>query len=228
MYAVKLEQFQGPLALLLELIEQEKLDISTIALAAVTDGYLKHLDAHPGMPPEDMADFLVVASRLLLIKSRILLPFLAQEEEADDLEAQLKIYKEYLDASKRVEAMIASRRFAFVHEKLPAVEIGFSPPERLTAAHLADLYRLVIARLEPIIRVPRIILEKAASIQEKIRDLRAALGRAASVSFRSFVAGAGTRTEIIVCFLALLELVKQRAATVAQEKRFDDILVKAL
>lgn len=227
MFAVKLEQFEGPLQLLLELIEAEKLDISQLSMAKVTDGYIRHLQENPDIPPEELADFLVVASKLLFIKSKVLLPFLypAAEEEAGDLESQLKIYKEYLEAAKMIEKMIGKRRFLYVHEKLPKIEIGFAPPETFNADKMAEMFRAVIARLEPVVKVPKAIIEKTVSIHEKIKELQNLLGKAEHVSFRTMLMSAESRTEIIVSFLALLELVKQRSATVNQAKLFDDITI---
>ncbi len=226
-YAVKLDQFEGPLDLLLELIESEKLDISAVSLSRVTDGYLHYVHEHPEIPPEELADFLVVASRLLFIKSRILLPFLQAVAEAEegDLESQLRIYKEYLDASKVVEAMIGKRRFLFVHEKLPHVDIGFAPPKKLTSSMMADLLRGVIARLEPLVKVPRAVVEKTVSIHEKIRQIQSLIATATNVRFSAVLADAQSRTEVIVSFLALLELVKQRTVTVSQESMWGDIVI---
>jgi segregation and condensation protein A len=226
-YAVKLDQFEGPLDLLLELIESEKLDISQVSLAHVTDGYLRYVHEHPEIPPEELADFLVVASRLLFIKSRILLPFLQAVADAEegDLESQLRIYKEYLDASKAVEAMIGKRRFLFVHEKLPHVDIGFAPPKKLTTSMMAEFLRGVIARLEPVVKVPRAVVEKTVSIHEKIRQIQSLIASATKVRFSSVLADAQSRTEVIVSFLALLELVKQRTVTVSQEAMWGDIVI---
>lgn len=226
-FAVKLEQFEGPLDLLLELIEAEKLDISQVSLARVTDGYLHYVHEHPEIPPEELADFLVIASRLLFIKSRILLPFLQglADAEEGDLESQLRIYKEYLDASKAIEAMIGKRRFLYVHEKLPHVDIGFAPPKKLTAGAMADLLRAVIARLEPVVKVPRAVVEKTVSIHEKIRQIQGLIAQATSVRFSSVLASAESRTEVIVSFLALLELVKQRTVSVNQESIWGDIVI---
>lgn len=230
MYEIKLQQFEGPLDLLLELIEAEKLDISQVAMAQVTDGYLNYVHAHPEIPPEELADFLVVASRLLFMKSRALLPFLQGlvEEEAGDLEAQLRIYKEYLDASKLMEQMIGKRRFLYVHEKLPQVEIGFAPPKKLTTSMMGDLLRAVIVRLEPVVKVPLAVVEKTVSIHEKIRHIQALITSATRVQFSSVLEKAESRTEVVVCFLALLELVKQRDVTVSQDKRWGDITIEKL
>lgn len=226
-YAVKLDQFEGPLDLLLELIEEEKLDISQVSLSRVTDGYLHYVQEHPEIPPEELADFLVIASRLLFIKSRILLPFLQglAEAEEGDLESQLRIYKEYLDASKSIDALIGKRRFLFVHEKLPHVDIGFAPPKKLTSSAMADLLRGVIARLEPLVNVPLAVVEKTVSIHEKIRQIQALIAKASSVRFSSVLAVAESRTEVVVSFLALLELVKQRTVVVSQDEMWGDITI---
>jgi segregation and condensation protein A len=227
MFAVKLEQFEGPLHLLLELIETEKLDISQLSLARVTDSYLRHLQEHADIPPEELADFLVVASRLLFIKSKVLLPFLYPAEvEEGDLESQLKIYKEYLDASKVIEKIIGKRRFLYVHEKLPKIEIGFAPPEGFSGDKMAEMLRAVIARIEPVVNVPKAVIERTVSIHEKITELQQMLAKAERVSFKTVLMSAETRTEIIVSFLALLELVKQRSVGVSQGKQFDDITIE--
>lgn len=230
-YAVRLEQFEGPLHLLLELIEAEKLDISDVSLAQVTESYLQHLDDDEDIPLEELTDFLVVASKLLLLKSKLLLPFLFlhDEEGVDDLERQLKIYKEYLDASKVVEMMIAKRHFLYVHEKLPHVEVGFAPPKRLGADQMAGMFRAVIARLEPFVHVmSSATIERTVSIHEKIRQIRAMFNRASKTSFREVLSTAQSRTEVIISFLALLELVKQRSVSVTQSGQFDDITINRL
>lgn len=227
-YSVKLAQFEGPLDLLLEIIEQEKLDISQVALAQVTESYLRHLDAHPDIPLEEMVDFLVVASKLLFIKSRLLLPFLNQavDEDEQSLESQLRIYKEYLDASKVVDALIGKRRFLYVHEKLPKVDIGFAPPDAFSTGEMQDFMAAVVKRLEPLVHVPQAIIEKTVSIHEKIREIRDLIGRAGTASFRHVLLTARNRTEVVVTFLALLELVKQRTVNVKQEGQFQDIMLE--
>ena len=94
-YQIKLEQYQGPLDVLLQLIEQDKLNITDISLADITESFLAHLDKVEELYPEELADFLVVATRLLYIKSRVLLPYLVNDDEEPitDLTEHLKIYK---------------------------------------------------------------------------------------------------------------------------------------
>jgi segregation and condensation protein A len=227
-YTVKLQQFEGPLGALLELIENEKLDITEVALANVTDGYLRLLDENPNLPPDEMADFLVIASKLLLIKSKHLLPFLTMdgvEETVDDLESQLRIYKEYLDASRVIEKMIGAHRFTYVHDKLPKFEQTFSPPKKLTVDDMRELFVRVIARLEPVVKPSKKSIERTMSIHEKISQIRGLLDKATKVSFRKLLESAQSKTEVIVSFLALLELVKQRNISVTQDKLFEDITI---
>ena len=147
----ELEKFSGPLDLLLQLIEQEKLDISQIALAKVTDQYLAYLDDSSDLPATELADFLVVATKLLVIKSKILLPKMADEEEdsAEQLEAQLKMYKEYLEASKKVEALIGLRHYAFTRERLPIdFRPKFSPPPNLKLSDLGAMFEDIIKKID--------------------------------------------------------------------------------
>lgn len=223
-YHVNSEQFEGPLALLLEMIEAAKLDISKFSLAKITDDYLNYVNKNEHINSDELADFLVVAAKLIYIKSRSLLPFLTvPEEEGEDLEAQLKIYKEYLDASKILEAMIGARQFLYVHETLPKVEIGFAPPPDLKPENLATLFAGVIKRLEPYFKPPAALLEKMVSIHEKIAFIKALLGKAKSFSWSSILKTSKSKTEIVVSFLALLELVKQRSIVVTQIEQFEDM-----
>lgn len=227
MFAIKLQQFEGPLDLLLDLIEQEKLDISQLSLATVTDNYLKHLETDKNIPTEELADFLVIATKLLYIKSKLMLPFLnfGNEEPAGDLESQLRIYKEYLDASKMIEAMIGKRRFLYVHEKLPQIEIGFAPPKKFGTEQMVLLFQGVIARLEPLVKVPQATIEKTISIHEKIQQIQKLFSSAKQMSFSKLLMNVETKTEIIVSFLALLELVKQRSFSVSQDAKWGDIVI---
>jgi segregation and condensation protein A len=106
MYNVKLEKFEGPLELLLELIEKEQLKITELSLAHVADQYLDYIKNHDSIALENLADFLTIASRLILIKSRALLPMLQvtpeEEEEIQDLAKQLEEYKKFREASQKI------------------------------------------------------------------------------------------------------------------------------
>ena len=102
-YTIKIQKFEGPLDLLLQLIEQEELDITEISLAHITEQYLEYLATIEELYPDELADFLVVATKLLLIKSHMLLPELTLEDEDEEsLTRQLQLYKKYVEAARRL------------------------------------------------------------------------------------------------------------------------------
>lgn len=223
-FAVKLEQFEGPLDLLLSMIEEEKLDITKVALSKIAEEYLR-LVKETQLPPEEVADFLLVASKLLLIKSQALFPNLPVEDEGPSLESQLKLLKLYHDASKGIEVLIAQKHFVYFREKMP-VERIFRPPQKTTLALLQEVFLGVIKTLEPVVRIPKRIVLKAISISERIERLRKLILEKLTTSFHGFVGTGGDKTEMIVSFLALLELCKQRIVDVKQEGLFHDIMIE--
>lgn len=225
MYEIKLEKFEGPLDLLLRLIERDELDITEVSLARVTDQYIAHLERLPELSPEELADFLVVAAKLLLIKSRMLLPLLQWEEEDDEgeLERRLKMYREYVEAGRKMQELIGAERFTFVREKPPVAAAGFVPPKDMTGDKLAVLFGQILSRLEPVVKTPEAVMERTVSIHEKIGHIKNFIGKHAKLSFRKLLEKAETRNEIVVSFLALLELIKQKHVGVSQEANFEEI-----
>ncbi len=225
----RIDHFEGPLDLLLQLVEQEQLDISTVSLANVAEQFVIHVNNSKHIPPEELADFLVIAAKLMYIKSKLLVPSLvdAELEEGPDLETQLREYQRFVSASKLIDQRWREERRSFVRSasSKPIQEMGFSPPPGITTEILEALMRRVIARLEPLIRLPQVSLERAVTIQDKIRDLFHRVKGQTKVSFHAFVQGATSRTETIVSFLALLELVKQRFVDVDQADLFHDIAI---
>lgn len=228
MYKIKLEQFEGPLDLLLQLIEQQELDITQVSLATVTDQYIECLHQAENINLEELADFLVVASKLLLIKSKTLLPELdfGDAEEATDLENQLKIYKEYLEASKTIQGLIAKRNFTFAREKSPIEAPVFNPPREVTATKLKETFQEILKALKLFVPLPKSIIKRTISIQDKIRQIKDLILAKAAINFKTILFRAKNKTEVIVSFLALLELVKQKAISVSQNQLFDDIEIK--
>lgn len=228
MYVIKIEKFEGPLDLLLQLIENQELDISKISLAQVTDQYIEHL--RQIQDPRELADFLVVAAKLLWIKSKILLPsFELENEEGNDLLDQLKIYKEFLEASQKIHKIILKRNFTFVHERIymQRNEIIFHPPKWLTKFKLAEILKEFLENFEPFIDLPKAVLEKTISIQESIARIKALIQKHVEVSFRSLIKNAKNKVEVIVNFLALLELVKRRVIVVDQNEMFGEINIRS-
>lgn len=228
MYHVKLEQFEGPFSLLVQLIDEKKLSINEISLSNVTEQYLGHLESIEESHPAELADFLVVASKLLLIKSRTLLPDLEVEEEEGDLEGQLKLYKAFVKASELVDARLdnAATLVARPMPKLADLRPLFSPHESLSLEVLHDTMIEVLKELKPVVTLPEKLIERAVSMEEKIEHIRAHIEKKATVHFSHVLKAAQSRTEVVVSFLALLELVKQRHVHVSQPKAFHDIVIK--
>lgn len=229
---IKLEKFEGPLGLLLKIIEKEELDITQISLSKIADEYVTYIrDPNNNIQPEAMADFLVVAAKLLLIKSRALLPYLQPEEEAEieELEQQLKMYKEFLEATKKIEKMIGKKKFMFAREFNRKAILNnmkiFSPPAGVGPKELSAVFTDLLSRLQPPEKLEEEVLERKIHIEEKIMHIQQILVDRISVSFSQVLSKACSKTEIIVSFLALLELMKQRSVSVDQTGLFAEIII---
>ncbi|RJR32008.1 hypothetical protein C4569_00615 [Candidatus Parcubacteria bacterium] len=233
-YKIKLQQFEGPLDLLLQLIEEQKMQITQISLAEVTEqyiGYLQEAVSAGRIVTEELADFLVVAAKLLLIKSKALLPYLqwGNDDESRELERQLKIYKEYLEASKTVSKIIGRKKFSYSREKLLTFQkIGFNPPKSLNTAKLSKIFADILYQLKPLTLAPVDVIRKTVNIQEKIAHIRQSIYEKATMNFTELLKDARDKTEIIVSFLALLELIKQRTIFVHQENLFEEIKIEKI
>jgi segregation and condensation protein A len=230
----KIDKFEGPLGLLLQLIEAEELDITQISLAKIADQYIEHIRNSNHLNPEELADFLVVAAKLLLIKSRALLPFLKgeEEEEIQEFEDQLRMYKEFLAATKKIEAIIGEKRFSFAREfnrqAILASANIFSPPKNLTAEDLTNVFGEIIKSVKPLEKLEENNLEQIINIEDKILAIQQILINRIKVSFNHILATAQNKTEIIVSFLALLELIKQRDVVVMQGDLFGEIEINRI
>jgi segregation and condensation protein A len=173
-YKIKLEKFEGPLDLLLQLIEEESMDITQVSLAYVTDQYLQYLNTTADISTEELADFLVVAAKLLLIKSRTLLPQLGIDEaEGTDLERQLRMYREFYEASKILNKMILKKHFLYPRDRMVVkIDRIFNPPKSITTEKLRDLFVGVLQELEPWVNIPREVMIKTISIRERITNIQ--------------------------------------------------------
>jgi len=230
-YNFNLEQFNGPLDLLLGLIQDQKLDISQVALATVTDQYLAYLEKASDIGAMDLADFLVVATKLLVIKSKLLLPELNNDEEdsAEELENQLKIYRDYLEASKQLEKIIAAKNFSFSRDRVAVLlDPTFSPPTGLAADDLAKIFSEIIQRVDYVVNLPQQVMARVMSLKEKISDIKNLLAGAPKINFQHVLGGAQSRHDVVVCFMALLELVKNNEIAVNQKGVFDEITIEKI
>lgn len=224
---VELEQFSGPLDLLLSLIKENKLDISQLSLSAITEQYLQYLDKLEKNKEEELADFLVIGTRLLYLKSRLLLPQFAPEaEEEESLAEQLKLYKLFVDASRRFHKIWQNNYLAFFRIEPPRKNKEFIAPANLSMENLRESLLNLLVRLKPLKPLPQTTIDATISMKEKIDNIRSILRKVGKVNFFEILGKARNRTEIIVSFLALLELVKQKTVFLKQSAPFGDIAIE--
>lgn len=231
-YQVRLPIFEGPLDLLLHLIEREELDITKVSLAQVTDQYLEYIGLLEELNAEILADFLVIAAKLLLIKSEMLLPrpprAPGEEEEEDigeELARQLIEYRRFKEAAlglKQREEM-GLRTYVRV-APLPKLE----RPLDLEDVSLADLVEAVRRALDlrpPTPSVSNMVTPVTITVAEKMALIEERLESHRRVSFNRLLDQAASRLEIIVTFLAVLELIKLKGIVVQQERLFGEIVI---
>lgn len=227
MYQVKTDKFEGPLELLLELIEKEKLDVTELSLARVADEYLEYIRGNENIRLENLAEFLTVASKLILIKSRALLPMLkfTEEEEAEiqDLAFQLEEYKKFKEVAGVLSQMAAAGRICYSREGFGGVKSVFYPPEDFSVYDFKKYFQLVLAEIPVIEKLQEELVGEVVTLEERINDIEQRLRSRVSSSFSELVAGAKDKVDVIVSFLAMLEMVKQRLVMVEQGDLFKDI-----
>ena len=229
-YKIQLPVFEGPLDLLLHLIEQEELDVTTVALAQVTDQYMAYLAQLERRQVKELADFLVVAAKLLLIKSLALLPrppALPSEAEdvGEELVRQLQIYRRF----KEIAALLHEREKQGLHGYVRIAPLPRPEPQLdLGNVTLRDLLAAVHEVLDamPAPPVGEIVAPITVTIAEQIIRIEEQLAQQRQVRFREILSKATTRIEIIVTLLALLELIKQDRAQVQQERLFGEIVIE--
>jgi segregation and condensation protein A len=239
-WSVKTAQFEGPLELLLELIEKRKLFISDVSLSTVADDFIQYLNQLEHFPVAESAQFILVASTLLLIKSKSLLPTLAlsseEEENIHDLEKRLMLYQRIRQLSGHLKARWG-KEIIFEKNQSSAIEPVFSPDASMTIPALHAAIRSVLAAMPAKEHIPAAIVRKVISLEEMIANLSDRISASLKMSFTEFsgksrAAGgkaadpSGMRehkVHIIVSFLAMLELVKRGVLAVRQENDFGDI-----
>ena len=239
-YEVKLAVFEGPLDLLLHLIEREELDITRVSLAQVTDQYLEYISLLEELNAGALADFLVVAAKLLLIKSEMLLPRPPgvpgeekEEDVGDELARQLIEYKKFKEAALELKQREEMGLRAYVRvAPPPKLERPFGwaqdRPLDLEDVSLADLVEAVRRAFNvrpPLPSVSEVVTPFTVTVAEKMALIKERLERQRRVSFNHLLAQAASRLEIIVTFLAVLELIKLNGVKVRQERLFGEIVI---
>ena len=232
-YQVATAVYEGPLDLLLQLIERAELDITKLSLAQVTDQYLDYIRHLEQRDMEDVSAFIVIGSRLIQIKSEALLPRSIQRDQGEEdpgeaLARQLIAYKRYrqiadLLAHKEEAGLRSHLRLAPVPQfeaKLDLTGIGLT--ELLSAAQSVFSQASQKSTLETVVTRPRV------TIREKIHRIARFLRKHNVITFTSLLSDRNSKLDIIVTFLAILELMKLRLVEAQQEKQFGNISIKSI
>lgn len=237
-FTVKLEQFEGPLDLLLELIQKEKLEVTRISLAKVTDSYLEYLKQNLNITSENLSDFLVVAARLILIKSKALLPILEltpdEEESIADLEARLALYKKFKEVAEALGVRFSKREFNFSRKGFEGVwfdythhkKQSFFPPPDINTAVLEKAMSRILAEMPKTEKLAEECIKEVITLKEKMEQLKLSLEERIETSFKHLTKNAKDKTEVIVTFLAILELFKERIIHFEQSELFGEIKIR--
>lgn len=233
MLAVKTEVFEGPLDLLLHLIEKEELDITAVSLVKVTDQYLAALRAGDTIDLRALADFVAVGAKLLLLKSRALLPrtpeqiaqdALEVEEIAQDLTAQLEEYRAFKEAAAFLRGLDDQTHRSFVRIAPPPVDWLPTGLERVTMKKLMQAITRALERLpeEP---EPERLQRPLMNIATRRESILASVRLRGSLAFSQLLAECRSRSEIIVTFFALLDLWKTDEVRAEQSDTFGEIIL---
>lgn len=227
-FTLTTEHFEGPLEALLNLIEARKLAISDVSLAEVADAYLAYVETLPELPLGETAQFVLIASTLLLTKSRALMPNMELSSEEtqsiEDLERRLKRYALYRKAAKMLRARwgISPLRFA---KRPPAYTRECVPAEASVETIRAAAHR-VIQTLPKKEKLAEALVAPVVALEEVIEHMRTRITAAMRTTWHAIV-GSASRHEAIIHFLAMLELVRSGSVSATQDALFGDIHLEA-
>ena len=231
-FTIKTSAFEGPLDLLLSLVEKHKLFVNDVSLAQVTDDYISHVNRLGDYSLHNRADFITIASTLILIKAKSLLPTisLTEEEHGDieDLEKRLKQLEIIRQASATLSRIFGKNILYERGELKQEIKVFVPSKEVETNEISAAILRLLVSLPKKQAEAPKIIVKKIISIEEMIDKLTVRIQSAVRMTFREFSGNKGKmdrgqRVDVIVSFLAMLELVKQGIINARQENLFEDI-----
>lgn len=236
-YEVKTQQFSGPLDKLLQLIEEKNLEITQVSLAEVTADFLNYVKTvGEKSTPAILADFLVVAAKLVLIKSKALLPMLelSQEEEGEihDLESRLRIYREFKAAGEHIAKLWGKNKIAYGRPLFLSLGDSaiFYPPSGLKLGDLSRAIKNLAISLQALLPETQKVKKAIITIEQKIEELLNKFKGSEASGRHSMktMAKEKSREEIIVLFLAILHLLKDKMIFVEQRGHFEDIVIEKI
>ena len=227
-YTVNTPVYEGPLDLLLDLIQHAELDITTISLALVTDQYLNYIHSLQDAKAEEISAFLVIAAKLLQIKSEALLPRQpvrepGEEDPGDSLVRQLRLYKKFKEISILLQERESQNLQTYLRLAPPPKVEGRLDMSEITLDDLIAVAREIFAKQQEKQSLGTVITAPKVTIREKIDLIAKILRTTKHTSFQQLIGSRPTRLEVVVTFLALLELVKRYHVAARQEALFSEI-----
>lgn len=234
-YNVSTEQFKGPLEKLLELIEAKKMEITQLNLGLVTDDFLKYLESvktEAGQKTEEelrlLADFIVVASKLILIKSKELLPSLElsteETEDIKDLEKRLLFYKEFKPAIAIIRKLYAEKKFSASRPLFANRPAIFTPAQNISIKNLNESMAMIFESAKQLSLETQTIETTLVKLEEKIEEIMLKIQD--GIKNFGHLIKEKSKKEIVVMFLALLHLLREQTIEVEQSEGFSDITIK--
>ncbi len=234
-FTLRLPNYEGPLDVLLRLIEERRLAITAVSIASVADQFIGYINTLPGRDPKTLSNFVAVAARLLVLKSRALLPQLNPIDTGDDddlteddLVAQLRAYQLY----KRTARWLLARELAGIRSfpvHPPRIDRPLSqqlPLDNVTLEILARTMQRVVERWLPPPPVDGVVSRLPFTVNDCITRIESAIAQKPRISFSEVLDGADLRVEIIISLLALLELLKRNVVIAWQQQAFGEITIE--
>ncbi len=230
-YRVQIPVYEGPLDLLLQLIERAELDITAVALALVTEQYLQYIRQMQEARAEEISAFLVIAAKLIQIKSEALLPRppvreAGEEDPAENLARQLRIYKRFKEIATLLEQRDAQGLRTYLRLAPPPKVEGRLDLSDLTLMDLLEAAESSLLQEREKQSLGTVISAPKVTIRQKIAYISERLSKSQKSSFKELVGNSNSRLEVVVTFLALLELVKRYRVSARQEALFGDIHIE--
>lgn len=230
-YTITTQVYEGPLDLLLQLIERAELDITRLALVEVTAPFLEYIKRLQAHQAEEVSSFLVVAARLMQIKSEALLPRPPEREPGEedpsvDLINQLILYKKFKEIAKYLQQRDELGLRTYLRMAPPPKIEGKLEMEQVTLDQLVEAARRAMQMVEEKQSVDTVVRAPKVTIREKIALITKTLRKDGSATFITLLGGSYSRVDVVVTFLALLELVKRFQIRAVQDSIFSDIRIE--
>lgn len=222
----------SPYEKILEAVEARQLDITTVSLAKITSDFVDYTRSLEKSQQDSglLADFVAVAAKLLLIKSKVLLPTFElteeEEESVKDLEERLEFYKQIKSAGKQINRLWRAGESCY-SRPVTAIIAGFYPPDRITAQQLADAFKPLANVWEETTKETKIAKRTFVSVESKIKEIQHRLSQSAEQKFSSLLVG-NSKGDIVASFLAMLHLLRDDKIKAEQKEIFGDITVNNL